>query len=35
MSRRQAWYTHSDVRGTLDDEAVSETVKANGATLLI
>lgn len=28
-------YTYSDVRSTLDNEAVGETVKANGATLLI
>lgn len=28
-------WTHSDVRSTLDNEAMGETVKANGATLLI
>lgn len=28
-------WTYSDVRGTLDDEAVCETVEANGAALLI
>lgn len=27
--------TYSDVRSTLDNEAVGETVKSNGATLLI
>lgn len=27
--------TYGDVRSTLDNEAVCETVKANGATLLI
>lgn len=33
--RRQKNWTHSDVRCTLDNEAVGETVKANGAALLI
>ena len=33
-SRRTNW-TYSDVRGTFDNEAVGETVKANGATLLV
>lgn len=28
-------WTHSDVRSTLYDEAMGETVKANGTTLLI
>lgn len=28
-------WTHSDIRSTLDNEAMGETVKANGATLLI
>lgn len=28
-------WTHSDVRSTLDNEAMGKTVKANGATLLI
>lgn len=28
-------WTHSDVGSTLDNEAMGETVKANGATLLI
>lgn len=33
--RRQKKWTHSDVRCTLDNEAVGETVEANGAALLI
>lgn len=28
-------WTYGDVRSTLDNEAMGETVKANGATLLI
>lgn len=28
-------WTYSDIRSTLDNEAVGETVKANGATLLV
>lgn len=35
MSSKETNRTHRDVRGTLDNEAVGETVKANGATLLI
>lgn len=33
--RTQTSSTYSDVRSTLDNEAVGETVKANGATLLV
>lgn len=34
-ARGQTNWTYSDVRSTLDNEAVGETVKANGTTLLI
>lgn len=34
MKHGSEW-TYSDVRSTLDNEAVGKTVKANGATLLI
>ncbi len=35
QQQQRANWTYSDVRSTLDNEAVGETVKANGATLLI
>lgn len=35
IKRGETCGTHSDVRGTLDNEAVGETIKADGATLLI
>lgn len=36
LNRKKATkWTHSDVRSTLDNEAVGETVEADGATLLI